>query len=203
MSPSSDAEYDDGDGVDGPLSNKHNGVRRKCSYPTCENRVIQGGVCVTHGARRKGCSHPGCNKAVKQAGKCSTHGPSRRKCDEVGCDRMARQGGRCQKHNNSRQSSVPKFLYVLSKMINEPDNSAIIKLVKDAGYIQIYDRNCPEREILYRYFRHSKYSSFHHRLNYYGFRVIGKLTRGKISPCCYVMQAGAKWDWWWRNLLIE
>ena len=56
--------------------NKHNRVQRKCSYPTCDNRVQQGGVCVTHGARRKGCSHPGCNKAVKLAGNCSTHGPS-------------------------------------------------------------------------------------------------------------------------------
>ena len=115
MTPSSDAGYDDGDGVDGPLSNKHNGVWRKCSYPTCENHVVQGGVCVIHGARRKGCSHPGCNKAMKQAGKCSTHGPSRHKCDEVGCDRVARQGGQCQKHNNLRQSSTPKSLMFFQK----------------------------------------------------------------------------------------
>ena len=59
-----------------------------------------------------------------------------------------------------------KIPNVLSKMINEPDNSAIIKLDKDTGYIQIYDRNCLEREILSRYFGHSKYSSFHHRLNF-------------------------------------
>ncbi len=52
------------------------------------------------------------------------------------------------------------------------------------------------------------YSSFHHLLNYYGFRVIGKLTQGKMSSCCYVMQTGtssvlsdllAKWDCCWRN----
>jgi hypothetical protein len=62
----------------------------------------------------------------------------------------------------SQKSSVPKFLYLLSKMLAEPGNSAIIELVKDAGYIQIYDQNRLEREVLSRYFRHSKYSSFHH-----------------------------------------
>jgi hypothetical protein len=84
-------------------------------------------------------------------------------------------------------------------MIIEPGNSAIIELVNDTGYFQIYDRNRLEREVLSRYFGQTKYSSFHHQLNYYGFRVIGKFTRGKISPCCYVMHTGAKWDWWWRN----
>jgi hypothetical protein len=93
-------------------------------------------------------------------------------------------------------------------MLAEPDNLAIIELVKDAGYIQIYDQNRLEREVLSHYFRHSKYSSFHCQLNYHGFRVIGKLTQGKMSLCCYVMQTGtlsvlsdllAKWDCWWRN----
>lgn len=78
-------------------------VRRKCSHPQCDNRVVQGGVCVTHGARRKSCAHPGCDKAVKLAGYCSTHGPSRRKCDEAGCSRVAVQGGRCLSHGARRK----------------------------------------------------------------------------------------------------
>ena len=78
-------------------------VRRKCSHGDCDNRVVQGGVCVTHGARRKGCAHPGCDKAVKLAGYCSAHGPSRRKCDEDGCGRVAVQGGRCLSHGARRR----------------------------------------------------------------------------------------------------
>jgi hypothetical protein len=77
--------------------------RRKCSHPSCDNRVVQGGVCVTHGARRKGCTHPGCDKAVKLAGYCSTHGPPRSKCDEDGCVRLALQGGRCVTHGARRK----------------------------------------------------------------------------------------------------
>ena len=77
--------------------------RRKCSHPQCDNRVVQGGVCVTHGARRKSCAHPTCSKAVKVAGYCSTHGPSRRKCDDPGCSRVAVQGGKCLSHGARRK----------------------------------------------------------------------------------------------------
>ncbi|KAL7487005.1 hypothetical protein ACHAW6_012614 [Cyclotella cf. meneghiniana] len=82
-------------------------LRRKCSHPSCPNRVVQGGVCVTHGAKRKMCLHPGCDKAVKLAGYCSTHGPARRKCDAVGCTRVAVQGGKCLSHGAKRR--VCKF----------------------------------------------------------------------------------------------
>lgn len=78
-------------------------VRRKCSAPGCDNRVVQGGVCVTHGAKRKLCSHPNCNKAVKLAGFCSTHGPARKKCDQAGCSRVAVQGGMCLSHGARRR----------------------------------------------------------------------------------------------------
>ncbi|KAL3800485.1 hypothetical protein HJC23_011722 [Cyclotella cryptica] len=82
-------------------------IRRKCSHPSCPNRVVQGGVCVTHGAKRKMCLHPGCDKAVKLAGYCSTHGPARRKCDAAGCTRVAVQGGKCLSHGAKRR--VCKF----------------------------------------------------------------------------------------------
>ena len=82
-------------------------VRRKCSHPSCPNRVVQGGVCVTHGAKRKMCHHPGCDKAVKLAGYCSTHGPARKKCDAPGCTRVAVQGGKCLSHGAKRR--VCKF----------------------------------------------------------------------------------------------
>mmetsp|Transcript_30494 Transcript_30494/g.64567 ORF Transcript_30494/g.64567 Transcript_30494/m.64567 type:complete len:779 (-) Transcript_30494:364-2700(-) len=85
-------------------SSKPKRIRRKCSAPNCENRVVQGGVCVTHGAKRKLCAHDGCDKAVKLAGFCSTHGPARRKCDFTGgCNRVAVQGGKCLSHGARRR----------------------------------------------------------------------------------------------------
>eukprot|EP00978_Attheya_sp_CCMP212_P013875 scaffold34959_cov52-Attheya_sp.AAC.3 len=73
-------------------------VRRKCTVSKCQNRVVQGGVCIAHGAKRKQCGHPGCTKHVKKAGRCSTHGPDRKRCDMVGCGKVAVQGGRCVGH---------------------------------------------------------------------------------------------------------
>ncbi|KAL7444804.1 hypothetical protein ACHAXM_009438 [Skeletonema potamos] len=84
-------------------------VRRKCTAPGCDNRVVQGGVCVTHGAKRKLCSYAGCSKAVKLAGFCSSHGPTRKKCDYIDpssggpCTRVAVQGGRCLSHGARRR----------------------------------------------------------------------------------------------------
>lgn len=84
-------------------------VRRKCTAPGCENRVVQGGVCVSHGAKRKLCSTPGCDKAVKLVGFCSSHGPTRKKCDYIDtssggvCSRVAVQGGRCLSHGARRR----------------------------------------------------------------------------------------------------
>jgi hypothetical protein len=78
-------------------------VRRKCNISGCENRVVQGGLCIAHGAKRKLCKHPGCDKNVKKAGLCSTHGPARRRCDAEGCSKVAVQGGRCIAHGAKKK----------------------------------------------------------------------------------------------------
>ena len=83
---------------------KGTGSRRKCSVPECQNRVVQGGVCITHGAKRKTCNHPGCTKNVKVAGKCSTHGPARKRCEFEGCVKVAVQGGRCIAHGAKKKN---------------------------------------------------------------------------------------------------
>eukprot|EP00590_Aulacoseira_subarctica_P009550 CAMPEP_0172429586 /NCGR_PEP_ID=MMETSP1064-20121228/51087_1 /TAXON_ID=202472 /ORGANISM="Aulacoseira subarctica , Strain CCAP 1002/5" /LENGTH=868 /DNA_ID=CAMNT_0013175109 /DNA_START=159 /DNA_END=2765 /DNA_ORIENTATION=+ len=81
-------------------------VRRKCSVPDCDNRVVQGGLCISHGAKRKQCSHPGCEKNVKKAGLCSSHGPARKKCEDDGCNKVAVQGGRCITHGAKKKLCV-------------------------------------------------------------------------------------------------
>jgi hypothetical protein len=78
-------------------------VRRKCSFQDCNNRVVQGGLCISHGAKRKICGHPGCTKHVKKAGMCSTHGPARKRCEVEGCPKVSVQGGRCIAHGAKKK----------------------------------------------------------------------------------------------------
>lgn len=78
-------------------------ARRKCSVEHCQNRVVQGGLCISHGAKRKLCGHPGCNKHVKKAGMCSAHGPPRKLCEFDGCTKVAVQGGRCISHGAKKK----------------------------------------------------------------------------------------------------
>eukprot|EP00956_Cyclotella_meneghiniana_P022249 scaffold41793_cov76-Cyclotella_meneghiniana.AAC.1 len=49
-------------------------VKTTCSFPGCNNGIVQGGRCVTHGAKRRKCKFPGCDKNSKAAGLCSKHG---------------------------------------------------------------------------------------------------------------------------------
>jgi hypothetical protein len=78
-------------------------IRRKCSHDSCNNRSVQGGVCVTHGAKRKRCSFPECDKAADFVGFCSAHGPSRRKCSHDRCNNRSVQGGVCVTHGAKRK----------------------------------------------------------------------------------------------------
>ena len=55
------------------------------------------------------------------------------------------------------------------------------------GRIEVHHPARLESEVLGRYFRHSKYSSFQRQLNYFGFRKIA--GKGKMSPCSYVNEA--------------
>jgi len=78
-------------------------TRRKCAIQGCENRVVQGGLCISHGAKRKTCGHPGCTKHVKKAGMCSAHGPPRKLCEFGNCTKVAVQGGRCIAHGAKKK----------------------------------------------------------------------------------------------------
>jgi len=86
--------------MDGGTSKR---VRRKCTIVGCDNRVVQGGLCIAHGAKRKLCRHPGCQKHVKKAGLCSTHGPARKRCDVDNCEKVAVQGGCCIAHGAKKK----------------------------------------------------------------------------------------------------
>lgn len=78
-------------------------IRRKCTVGNCQNRVVQGGLCIAHGAKRKICGFPGCTKHVKKAGMCSAHGPARKRCDIESCNKVAVQGGKCIAHGAKKK----------------------------------------------------------------------------------------------------
>jgi hypothetical protein len=81
-------------------------IRRKCTHESCDNRVVQGGVCIAHGAKRKLCSVPDCDKTVKLTGYCSTRGLRRRKCTSKDCNNNAKQGGLCITHGAKRKQHL-------------------------------------------------------------------------------------------------
>eukprot|EP00560_Eucampia_antarctica_P004429 CAMPEP_0197841502 /NCGR_PEP_ID=MMETSP1437-20131217/46219_1 /TAXON_ID=49252 ORGANISM="Eucampia antarctica, Strain CCMP1452" /NCGR_SAMPLE_ID=MMETSP1437 /ASSEMBLY_ACC=CAM_ASM_001096 /LENGTH=454 /DNA_ID=CAMNT_0043451275 /DNA_START=554 /DNA_END=1918 /DNA_ORIENTATION=- len=78
-------------------------MRRKCTFPECHNRVVQGGLCISHGAKRKICGNPGCTKNVKKAGMCSAHGPARKRCEFERCVKVSVQGGKCIAHGAKKK----------------------------------------------------------------------------------------------------
>ena len=58
---------------------------------------------------------------------------------------------------------------------------------KGKGKIVVHDPHRLQDEVLGRYYRHSKYSSFQRQMNYFGFkkRLHGS-KKGKLSPCSYI-----------------
>ena len=73
-------------------------------------------------------------------------------------------------------------------MLTDPNNEIIEwSTYSGNGRIEVHNPSRLESEVLSRYFRHSKYSSFQRQLNYFGFRKIA--GKGKMSPCSYVNDA--------------
>jgi len=81
----------------------------------------------------------------------------------------------------SQDTPVAEFLYQLTRILTE-GHSDIIEW--DNGRILVHDPPKLASDVLNKYFRHSKYSSFQRQLNYFGFRKIA--GKGKLSACSYV-----------------
>ena len=110
-------------------------------------------------------------------------------------------------------TSVPEFLYQLTKMLTENNNDVIewshgkielsivlmlsIDLIprypltfrasRITGRIEVHSPQKLESDVLKKYFRHSKFASFQRQLNYFGFRKLA--GKGKMAPCSYVNDA--------------
>ncbi len=103
--------------------------------------------------------------------------------DPTGDDALgsSRSGRAC---HYTQHQPIAEFLYQLTKMLTD-DNDEVIEW--EQGRIKVHHPERLEGEILHKYFRHSKFSSFQRQLNYFGFRKIA--GKGKMSPCSYVNDA--------------
>lgn len=84
-------------------------------------------------------------------------------------------------HAEQGHQPVAEFLYQVTRMLVE-NNQDIIEFM--SGRIVVYSPKRLEKEVLHKYFRHSKFSSFQRQLNYFGFRKLA--GKRKMAPCSYV-----------------
>eukprot|EP00624_Nannochloropsis_granulata_P005364 evm.model.NODE_37938_length_5828_cov_20.535175.3 len=89
-------------------------------------------------------------------------------------------GGALQAQLLAKKSKKPEFLVKLYRMLQFEDPTVICW---DSGRIHVHDPKALGNEVLHKYFRHSKYSSFQRQLNYFGFRKTQ--GKGKMSACTY------------------
>ena len=85
--------------------------------------------------------------------------------------------------SNVVSSSSSRFLHMLIRMLQEQKNFSIVEWID--GQIAIHHPKKLESKILYKYFNHSKYTSFQRQLNNFGFRKMRQVQKGKYEPCFY------------------
>uniref|UniRef100_K3WRA9 HSF-type DNA-binding domain-containing protein n=1 Tax=Globisporangium ultimum (strain ATCC 200006 / CBS 805.95 / DAOM BR144) TaxID=431595 RepID=K3WRA9_GLOUD len=78
-------------------------------------------------------------------------------------------------------TKVPKFLQSLYAILHDEDQN-ILTWSADGAYFQVLDVARLEREVLPKYFKHGKFTSFQRQLNNFSFR---KWTKTRANVCTF------------------
>ncbi|KAH9193234.1 hypothetical protein AeNC1_004796 [Aphanomyces euteiches] len=78
---------------------------KKCSVPSCWNKIRSRGYCKTHGGGKR-CLMPGCNTCSVGGSYCIKHGGGK-KCLVYGCSNVIQSRGVCKAHGGGARCTVP------------------------------------------------------------------------------------------------
>ena len=88
-------------------------------------------------------------------------------------------------------SRDPKREHVFSSRCElDPPTDNVDTPFAISGLIKVHSPLKLESQVLHKYFRHSKFSSFQRQLNYFGFRKLA--GKGKMAPCSYANEAAGE-----------
>ncbi|KAG1707088.1 hypothetical protein DVH05_026284 [Phytophthora capsici] len=80
-----------------------------------------------------------------------------------------------------KAKEVAPFLKSLRQILDN-ENPAILRWTADGKAFEIHDMEAMMRQVLPKYFKHGKYTSFQRQLNYFNFR---KWTKSKAVVCTF------------------
>ncbi|ETV85171.1 hypothetical protein H257_03007 [Aphanomyces astaci] len=83
---------------------KMHGGGKRCLIPGCNTCSVGGYYCIKHGGGKK-CSINGCSNAIQSRGVCKAHGGGAR-CTVAGCQKSSQGKGLCTSHGGGKRCEV-------------------------------------------------------------------------------------------------
>ncbi|KAI0763706.1 hypothetical protein BC629DRAFT_1596904 [Irpex lacteus] len=83
--------------------------------------------------------------------------------------------------SKAAQKVVPPFLQKLYEIVNDPKNHELIRWSDNGDSFYVLNHERFAREVLGRWFKHQKFTSFVRQLNMYGFHKIPHLQQGVLK----------------------
>ncbi|KAI0093989.1 hypothetical protein BDY19DRAFT_289927 [Irpex rosettiformis] len=83
--------------------------------------------------------------------------------------------------SKAAQKVVPPFLQKLYEIVNDPKNHELIRWSENGDSFYVLNHERFAREVLGRWFKHQKFTSFVRQLNMYGFHKIPHLQQGVLK----------------------
>ena len=80
--------------------------------------------------------------------------------------------------SNNNSSLIPTFLLKLVNLLEQDEFKEFIAWSDDGTYFVVHDQSSFSKQVLPKFFKHNRFSSFVRQLNMYGFRKVPLLTSG-------------------------